>query len=96
MIAATILYPKSDDSTFDVDYYANTHMPMFAECLGDACQGWGVISTKGKDYHAIGWAMITSQEALDAAMSEHGNKIMGDVPNYTNVRPTLVVGDVVK
>ena len=27
-------------------------------------------------------------------MAEHGAKIMGDIPNYTNVQPELLVGEV--
>lgn len=96
MIGVTILYPKSDDSTFDIDYYTNSHMPMFAGHLGDACQGWGVIAAKGNDYHAVGWAMVDSEEAFNTAMAAHGAEIIGDVANYTNVAPVLVVGDVVK
>lgn len=95
MIDVTILYPRSDSSTFDIDYYAKTHMPMFAEALGDAVVGWGVSQPQSGPYHAIGWARVKSQEAFDAAMAEHGARIIGDVPNYTNVQPTLVVGDVV-
>ena len=30
----TILYPKTDDATFDMDYYTSTHMPMVAKALG--------------------------------------------------------------
>ncbi len=94
MISVMIMYPKTDDSTFDMDYYKATHMPMFAESLGDACQGWGAATIKTGKWEAVGWAMVDSQEALDAAMAEHGAKIMGDIPNYTNVAPELVVGDV--
>lgn len=94
MISVHILYPKTDDSTFDMDYYTSTHMPMFAESLGDACISWGASTAKAGSFAAIGWAMVTSQEALDAALVEHGAKIMGDVPNYTNVRPEMVIGDV--
>ncbi len=95
MISVHILYPKTDDdSTFDMDYYTSTHMPMLADALGDACTGWGASAAKGGPWQAIGWATVTSQEAFDAAMAEHGAKIMGDVPNYTNVAPELVVGDV--
>ena len=94
MISVVILYPKSDDSTFDMDYYSGSHMPMFAESLGDACQGWGVSGPAAK-YHAVGWVMVTSQDAFDAAMAEHGGKIIGDVANYTNVQPELVIGEVV-
>jgi len=94
MITVTILYPRTDDSTFDMDYYVNSHMPMFAEGLGDACQAWGAISVPAGKYAAIGWATVTSQDDFNAAMAEHGAKVMGDVPNYTNVQPLLLVGEV--
>ena len=94
MISVYILYPKSDDSTFDMDYYATKHMPMLAEALGDACKGWGVSAPAAK-YHAIGWAMVESQEAFDASMAEKGGPIMADIPNYTTARPELVVGEIV-
>lgn len=91
MIDVTILYPKAEGSTFDLDYYATKHMPMFAEALGDACVRWGVSGEAG-DYHAIGWARVASQDAFNAAMGAKGAEIIGDVPNYTNVQPTLLVG----
>lgn len=94
MISVTILYPKTDESTFDMDYYTSTHMPMLADALGDDCAAWGASTIKGGDYAAMGWAMVTSQEAFDAAMKEHGAGIMGDVPNYTNVAPQMLIGDV--
>lgn len=96
MIGLTILYPREDNSTFDIDYYTNSHMPMFVGHLGEACQSWGVIAAKGPQYHAVGWAMIDSAEALNQAMAEHGTEIIGDIANYTGVSPTLIVGDVVR
>ncbi len=96
MIAVTILYPQTDDSTFDMDYYTSTHMPMFADALGDACQGWGASTTKSDTWAAYGWAIVDSQEAFDAAMAEHGGAIMGDIPNYTNVQPELILGEVAR
>lgn len=94
MIVVTILYPRTDDSTFDMDYYCATHMPMLAEALGDDCQGWGAADIAEGQYAAMGWAAVSSGEAFGAAMAEHGAKIMGDVPNYTNVQPELLVGEV--
>lgn len=96
MISVHILYPKTDESTFDMDYYTSTHMPMLADALGDACTAWGATSTSGGNWAAIGWASVTSKEAFDAAMAEHGAKIMGDVGNYTNVVPELVIGEVAR
>ena len=95
MITMLIMYPKTDDSTFDMDYYKSTHMPMLAEALGSACQGWGVSTVTSGTWAAYGWAMIESQDAFDAAMAAHGAKIMGDIVNYTNVQPTLVMGEAV-
>jgi len=94
MIVMTILYPRTDDSTFDMDYYVGSHMPMFAEVLGDACGGWGAIDVPAGKYAAMGWIMATSQDELNATLAEHGAKIMGDVPNYTNVQPETIVGEV--
>ena len=95
MITVTLLYPKSEGSTFDMDYYASTHMPMFADALGDACKGWGVSSMHGDDYHAMAWALVESMEAFGAAMKEKGGPVMADIPNYTNTQPTMMTGDVV-
>jgi uncharacterized protein (TIGR02118 family) len=94
MIAVTILYPRTDESTFDMDYYTSSHMPMFAEKLGDACQGWGAATIADGKYAAMGWAMVTSQDAFNAAMGTHGAAVMGDIPNYTNVRPEMLIGEI--
>jgi uncharacterized protein (TIGR02118 family) len=94
MIAVTILYPQTDESTFDIDYYTGSHMPMFADALGDACQGWGAATINNGKWAAMGWAMVTTQDAFNGAMAEHGAKIMGDVANYTNVQPELIVGEI--
>ena len=95
MISVSILYPKSEDSTFDMDYYTSSHMPMFAEALGEACQGWGVSAIHGDDYHCLAWALVESMEAFGAAMQANGGPVMADVPNYTNTQPVLMTGDVV-
>ncbi len=94
MISIHIMYPKTDDSTFNMDYYTATHMPMLAAALGDACKGWGATKVTGGDWEAIGWCHVESQEAFDSAMATKGAEIMGDVPNYTNTQPTLVIGEV--
>ncbi len=77
-----------------MEYYCATHMPMFADALGDACAGWGASTVKSGPWAAIAWAHVESQEAFDATMAEHGGKIMEDIPNYTNVMPEMIIGDV--
>ncbi|MGF1597153.1 MAG: EthD family reductase [Acidimicrobiales bacterium] len=97
MISVHILYPRSDESsTFDMDYYTATHMPMLADALGDACEAWGATAVADGPWQAIGWARVESQDAFNAAMAEHGAAIMADVANYTNVAPELVIGTIAR
>jgi len=94
VIAFTILYPRTDDLTFDMDYYTSSHMPMLAECLGDSCRGWGAAAIAEGKYAVMGWAMVTSRAELDATRNEHGAKIRADVANYTNVQPDVLIGEI--
>ena len=93
MLVVTILYPKSEGSTFDLDYYTSTHMPMFAETFGDACQGWGAANVDDAKHHAIGWVTVTDRASFDAAMAEDGAKVMGDIPTYTTTQPRMISGE---
>ena len=94
MISVAILYPKSDDSTFDMDYYTTAHMPMFADRLGEACHSWSVAAPNDR-YHATAWVTVDSQDALNATLAAHGAEILGDVANYTNSNPDLIIGEIV-
>ncbi len=96
MISVHILYPKTDDSTFNMDYYTATHMPMVASALGDACTAWGATAVTTGPFEAIGWCHVESEDAWNACLAEHGGDILGDIPNYTNTAPELVVGDISK
>lgn len=89
------MYPRTDDdSTFDMDYYTSTHMPMLADAFGDACKAWGASAVATGPWQAIGWVTVESQDAFNAAMGEHGAAIKADVANYTNVSPEMVIGEV--
>jgi uncharacterized protein (TIGR02118 family) len=88
----TILYPKTDDATFDMDYYTSTHMPMVAKALGD--KGWGAMAVSSDNHVAMGWVMFDDMDAFNAGMGAHGAEIMADVANYTNQQPEVVIGEV--
>jgi hypothetical protein len=34
MINVSVMWPNSDDATFEHDYYLQTHIPMLVECSG--------------------------------------------------------------
>ena len=89
----TILYPKTDDATFDMDYYTSTHMPMVAKALGAADQ-WGAMAVTGDKHVAMGWVMFKDMDAFNAGMGAHGAEIMADVANYTNQQPEVIIGEI--
>ena len=67
-----------------------------SDALGEACHGWGASKADDGPFEAIGWCTVESQEALDAALAEHGAAIGADVANYTNVAPQMVIGTVAR
>lgn len=94
MISIHVLYPRTDESTFDMDYYVASHMPMFAAALGDGCSAWGASEVADGPWMAIGWCHVDSRDALDTALAEKGAEIGADLANYTNVAPQMLVGEI--
>lgn len=94
MIRVSVFYPSSEGSTFDHDYYRNTHVPLVKET-------WGVTKAeidKGVDgpYVAAVHLEFDSLDALGAAMAAEGTAaVMADVANYTNITPVLQTSEIV-
>lgn len=99
-VSLQVIYPVSDGSTFDHDYYANTHMPLVAEHMGAHIQS--TLVTKGlaggpdvpAGYHAVATIVFADNDALGAAMGASG-PVIADVPNFTNVQPNMLIGEVI-
>jgi uncharacterized protein (TIGR02118 family) len=101
MIKVSVLYPNSDGSSFDMDYYCNSHLPMVREKLGDACKDAAVEGGLGGGepaappiYVAMGHLYFDSVEDFQSSFGPHADAIMGDRPNYTNVEPVIQVSQV--
>jgi uncharacterized protein (TIGR02118 family) len=102
MYKISVMYPGAPDARFDHDYYRDRHMPMVNERLGEAVQSYTV--DKGlaggapgapAPYVAMCHLMCESLDAFGAAMGRHAKEIMGDVPNYTDLKPVMQVSEVV-
>lgn len=101
MIKVTVLYPSDKGSRFDIDYYCNSHMPMVQRKLGSACkrvaveQGLAGADPGSKPpFLAMGHVYFDSVDAFQAAFAPHANEIMGDIPNYTDITPTIQISEV--
>ena len=103
MVKVTIVYPTAEGSTFNMDYYKDKHMPMVAELLGDALKKYHIDKGIGGrtpadpiPYMAIGYLYFDKLEDYQQAFGPVAGKIVGDIPNYTNVQPVLQISEVVR
>ena len=101
MIKASVFYPNDEGCQFDMDYYCNRHIPMVREKLGDDLKGVNVEQGLGgaepgsqATYIAMSHLLFDSVEAFQAAFGPHAEAIMGDIPNYTDVQPTIQISEV--
>jgi uncharacterized protein (TIGR02118 family) len=99
MIKASVMYPNGENATFDIDYYCKKHMALVRELLGVKAKGIEVDQGIGQPgspapFIAMGHLLFDSVEDFQSAMAAHGPKLMADIPNYTNTRPTIQVSEV--
>jgi uncharacterized protein (TIGR02118 family) len=101
MIKVSVFYPNSDDATFDMDYYVNTHMPLVHQRCSPAIKGMSVDEgvaggAPGESalYAAIGHLLFDSVEDFQGAFGPHTDEIMGDAPNYTRIQPVIQISEV--
>ncbi len=93
-----VIYPASDGTTFDYDYYATSHMKIVGDAIGQFIQS--VVVTKGlaggpdtpPGYHAVATIVFEDDEALGGALAAIGPAVE-DIPNFTNVKPDLLIGE---
>ena len=101
MINVSVLYPKSDETKFDLDYYCANHIPLVTERFGALCKrievNVGVTDpTSGSEppHMVIAHMYFDSLQDFQAAFGPHAQEIMGDIKNYTNVQPVIQYSDV--
>ena len=100
-IKVSVLYPNGKGKSFDMDYYCNKHVPMVGSLLGDAVIGASVEKGLGggdpnqkATYIAMGNLYFTSVESFENSFGPNAEKIMGDLPNFTNIDPVIQISEV--
>ena len=100
-IKVSVLYPNEAGSSFDMDYYCNKHVPMVGSLLGDALIGATIekgVSGGAPDsdapYVAMGNIYFESLESFQNSFGANADKIMGDLPNFTNLEPVVQISEV--
>jgi len=101
MVKITVLYPNTAGAKFDMEYYCQKHMGLVKRLLGPAVKGISVdqgISGQAPGspapFIAVGQVLFDSLEAFQAALGPHAQTIMGDIVNYTNLEPIVLMSEV--
>ena len=91
MIKVSVMYPKSDDATFDMEYYKTKHMAIVDRTMKPT--KWDIESGIDGPYVTIGNLYFESMEALQAGMGEAA-EAQADVANFTNTTSMVQVSQI--
>jgi uncharacterized protein (TIGR02118 family) len=103
MIRVSVLYANEAGKKFDAEYYKNKHMKL----AGERLKSFGLLRyevDKGLAGGAPGAAApfigschfyFNSVEEFQKGMGAHGQELMADILNYTNIQPTIQISEIV-
>ena len=101
-IKVAIMYPNVEGKAFNMDYYANSHMPMVAELFGDSLITYSIdqgisgrTSEDTADYIAIGTFYFEKLSAYGNSFGPNEEQILSDIPNYTDIQPIVQISKVI-
>ena len=101
MIKVSVLYPNRLGAKFDMTYYCEKHIPMVQQKLGAACKRVavehgtaGISPGSPPAFIAMGHLYCDSVAAFQTTFAPHAQTIMADIPNYTDIEPTIQISEV--
>lgn len=101
MIKVSAMYPNTEGKKFDLDYYCSTHLDLVTGLLSDALKHISFDSGLGSaapgspaPYVAIGNLYFESMESFQGSFGPNAEKIMGDLPNFTDIEPVIQISTV--
>ena len=94
-VKVSVLYPRNEGSTFDMEYYNAKHRAIVERALGPvefSCEE----GLPDQPFMAVGHLLYESMDAMQSAMgSPDAAEAMADVPNFTNATPQLQIGTII-
>ena len=100
MIVVSVLYPNHPGSKFDARYYVDRHIPLVRrhwEAMGLSevrlLRATGTPDGSPPPFSVTALLTFASLEAFQQAAAAHGPAIFGDIPNFTDVQPVVMVNE---
>ena len=99
-ITVTVMYPNTPGSKFDMDYYLGSHLDLVEKLWGPkllSARAIKGVATPDPDtpppYQIMAILELESIEDLQALIEESGAEVMGDIPNFTDITPTVQISE---
>ena len=101
MIKVTVLYPNEEGTKFDHGYFTTTHLNLVQSLMSPM----GLVNVEmekgisGADpnapapFIAIVHLYFNTVEEVHTAFMEHAGAIMGDISNYTDIKPQIQISE---
>ena len=101
MIKVTVLYPNEEGKKFDHGYWTTTHLALVQKLFGPVglVKGEMEKGVSGTDpnapapFAAIAHLYFNTTDEVHAAFSTHAGEVMGDIPNFTDIEPTIQISE---
>lgn len=101
MIKVSVMYPSRPDGRFDMEYYRTRHVPLVIErCDGAIKRGEiergiaGAVEGSGAPFCVAAHMLFDSAEAMQQSFGRHMAEFVADLPNFTNIEPTVQISEV--
>ena len=102
MIRVTVSYPNEQGKKFDWDYFNNTHGPLVQQHLGplglvraEVDKGISASDPSAPPpFVAVVHLIFNTVEEVHEAFKAAGRPVMGDIPNYTDIQPTVQISEI--
>ena len=103
MIRVTVAYANEQGKKFDWDYFVGTHRALVhreLDTLGMVSfeQEKGISSSDPNappPFIGIAHLSFNTVDEVHEAFKAAGRAVMGDIPNYTDIAPTVQISEVV-
>jgi len=98
-LSLQVLYPTDNNTTFDHDYYASTHMALVVEHMGAHIASTLIAKglAGGPDvlpgFHVVATMTFADQAALDSTLAAAG-PVLADIPKFFSGEPKMLIGEV--
>jgi uncharacterized protein (TIGR02118 family) len=96
MIRVSVVYYREQGKSFDLNYYAGSHMRLVQTKLKPFGLK-GVELEVGVDettpHYVVGSLLFDTLEEYQTGFAEVGQELLDDIPNYTTVNPVVQVSE---